>query len=60
MHGLDRELQRLYDEGAPKQVTDAAAEAIRCKRMGLTPPTHLGNVLMHYAANRATQNRYGK
>ena len=61
MHGqLEREIDALYLEDAPKQVTDAAQEALRCVRSRLPVPQFLGDVLRKYAASRATQNRYGK
>jgi hypothetical protein len=57
---LRKELQKLRDEDAPASVQVAAEEAVRCVELGLTPPAYLGHTLMTYAAQRSTQDRYGK
>jgi hypothetical protein len=56
---LCKEIENLREEGAPPEVVMAAEEAVRCHRLGVSPPACAGDVLLAYAMLRQGQNRYG-
>lgn len=57
---LANEVQRLHDEGAPKQVIAVAEEVVRRHAARLPQlPGHY-EILFNYARKRAEQDRYGK
>lgn len=56
----DSEVQRLRDEGAPKQVIDVAEEVVRRHAARLPQSPDHRDILFNYARRRAEQDRYGK